>query len=635
MKRLLVLLMTCAALLFPQSIRADDEIDYTINSYEGVLRIHEDNSATFEQVVTYSYDSSFNGQYVTLGVAGNMPDDFGITGEPLVQVEKNGQSVADAETLLEDMGDGYRLKIYNGGYSGDWVEISVIWRLENMTFPYQDVAELNWKPISDWDQSIDKVTFTVVTDKATKKSQLWGHRGYFKATPEVYYDNAGSYTLTAHDVDGVLELHAYWDNSILSPSVTRLSGKALPRIKKTEGAIEKKSQLLILFFGSAVPIGVLVLMLFQVWRFISVKKELDLYAPKLGATRLYEVPEDLPPLVLARDVYHVRFKELTDAPKDGNLRFDNTVQAVLLDLLDRGVLTLANNQAEPSLTIENLDKTTSSDLAFLNMAFGSKLTLPLSRLFDDFQYDKDTTKRLRKQFSGSKLEKEVRKSSQAVQGLINSRVSDIDKAVKKEIEKLTLPAIYRKLTTQESRKLQTASGLGCLLAVMTGGISFYFMVKGHIFLLLYMFMTLVIIGLTAILTRLSKPYTELGVVTADGAHRLEQWQSFRRMIKEINTFKAVELEGLVVWNRLLVYAALFGYADKVEKYLRVNHIRLPEQFENLDLRILRHQMLLSTNHFVTTSNNASVASNFSVSSGGSSGSGGFSGGGGGGGGGSF
>lgn len=634
-KKLLSFLTILLALLFSQNVRADDEVDYSITSYEGTLQIHEDNSATFKQVVSYHYDSSFNGQYVTLGIAGDVPDNFDISKPPLVQAETNGQQVTDTNTQLEDLGDGYRLKIYNGGYSGDTVVISVVWDLVNMTYPYQDVAELNWKPISDWDETIDKVTFTVQTDKTAKKSNLWGHRGYFKESPQKYWDGNGSYTLEAHDVDGVFELHGYWDASILNASVVRLPEKALPRIKKTEVAIEQKSKILLVIFSAIVPVGLVILLIIQVWRFIGVKKVLDHFRPKLGATRLYEVPEDLSPLALTYDLYQVAFKDLTENPKGNKIHFDNAVQAVILDLLDRGALTVNKEGSIPSLSIVNLDVCTSSDVAFLDMAFGNHLTLALDKLFGDFQYDNDITKRLRKEYSGSQLEKEVRKSSQGIRSRITAKVSAIDKAVKKELKQLKFPKIYRKMTNQESRKLQSASGFGCLALLVTGGLTFYFIIKGHLLALLYLLMTLGILVMTLILTRLSKPYVTLGVLTEEGSPRLEKWQSFERMIRDINTFEVVELEGIVVWNRLLVYATLFGYANKVENYLKVNHISLPEQFENIDTRFLRHQMILSTNHFVSTSSNVTAASNFSVSSGGSSGGGGFSGGGGGGGGGSF
>ncbi|WP_162011618.1 DUF2207 domain-containing protein [Streptococcus sp. S784/96/1] len=628
-------LIIVIVLLFSQSAKADDEIDYSIISYEGALQIHEDNTATFEQVITYDYDSSFNGQYVSLGLAGNVPEHFDIASKPLVHVEKNNQVIADAETILEPLSDGYRLKIYNAGISGDLVEISVTWKLVNIIFPYQDVAELNWKPISDWDETIDRVTFTVTTDKPTKISNIWGHRGYFKTPPKKYWDGNGRYTLEAHDVDDVLELHGYWDSNILNLSVPRLSEKALPRIEKTEQKIEKKSQLLLVIFGRVVPIAIACLTGISLWRFAKVKKGLDRYRSKIGKTRLYEVPEDLSPLLLANDVYQVTFKDIVKSPEEGEFHFEHVVQAMILDLIDRGIVSVDKETSVPTLSIVNLDHCTSSDVAFLDMAFGNRLSVTLDKLFDDFQYDSTIMKRLKKQYSGSQLETEVRKSSQKMAHRIRAMSSAIDKAVTKELATLHLPKIYRPMTSQESKKLHEASGLGCFFSLITFGLTIYFVMKVHMLALLYLLITVVSFGLIFLLGRLTKPYTTLGVITEEGMVRLEKWQSFERMIKEFNTFNAVELEGLVLWNRLLVYATLFGYASKIEHYLNVNHIALPEQFGNIDIGLIRHQMILSTNHFVSTSNHVTTASNFSVSSGGRSGGGGFSGGGGGGGGGSF
>lgn len=635
MKKLLGILMVFIALLFSQKVKADGEIEYRIVSYEGDLRIHEDNRATFKQEVTYEYESPFNGQYVTLGSAGEMPDGFSITGEPKITVDNNGLRVFDTPSYLEDLGDGYRLKIYNAGIGGDRVTISVVWELVNMTYPYQDVAELNWKPISDWDESIDRVTFTVATDKPTKTSNLWGHRGYFKETPRIETDGEGAYTITARDVDGVLELHGYWDSSVLNLSVPHLSEKALPRIEKTEAAIEKKSHLLLVIFGRAVPIAMVCLTGLSLWRFVKVKKGLDRYQSKLGKTKLYEVPEDLSPLLLANDVYQVTFKDIVESPKEEALHFEHVVQAMILDLIDRRIVSVDKETSVPTLNIVNLDHCTSSDVAFLDIAFGNRLSVTLDKLFDDFQYDPNIMKRLKKQYSGSQLETEVRKSSQEMNRRIKTMSSAIDKAVTKEMTALDLPKIYRPMTSQESKKLHEASSLGCFFSLITFGVTIYFVMKVHMLALLYLAITVFSFGLIVLLGRLTKPYTTLGVITEEGRERLEKWQSFERMIKEINTFNAVELEGLVLWNRLLVYATLYGYASKVEDYLKVNHIALPEQFGDMDLHLIRHQMMLSTNHFVSTSDHVTTASTFSVSSGGSSGGGGFSGGGGGGGGGSF
>ena len=49
------------------SVQVNAEVDYSISHYDGVLEIHNDNSADFIQKITYQFDSSYNGQIVTLG----------------------------------------------------------------------------------------------------------------------------------------------------------------------------------------------------------------------------------------------------------------------------------------------------------------------------------------------------------------------------------------------------------------------------------------------------------------------------------------------------------------------------------------------------------------------------------------
>lgn len=57
---------------------------------------------------------------------------------------------------------------------------------------------------------------------------------------------------------------------------------------------------------------------------------------------------------------------------------------------------------------------TDEEAAFLDMAFGNKVTLPVDQLFSQYHYDADTIKQLKKTYKGKKLEQEVRQSSEQV-----------------------------------------------------------------------------------------------------------------------------------------------------------------------------------------------------------------------------
>jgi len=115
-----------------------------------------------------------------------------------------------------------------------------------------------------------------------------------------------------------------------------------------------------------------------------------------------------------------------------------------------------------------------------------------------------------------------------------------------------------------------------------------------------------------------------------------QWMAFRNMIESIPNFNQAELESVVLWNRILVYATLYGQSKKVSQVLQNHQISLP--YEDWDTLVW---LTSSSNTFLDGStlmgyvDNSYSVSNFSINS--SDGNGGFDGGGfsGGGGGGGF
>ncbi len=42
---------------------------------------------------------------------------------------------------------------------------------------------------------------------------------------------------------------------------------------------------------------------------------------------------------------------------------------------------------------------------------------------------------------------------------------------------------------------------------------------------------------------------------------------FSNMLRDIAHLDKTEIEGIILWNRLLVYATLFGYADRVSRVM--------------------------------------------------------------------
>ena len=105
------------------------------------------------------------------------------------------------------------------------------------------------------------------------------------------------------------------------------------------------------------------------------------------------------------------------------------------------------------------------------------------------------------------------------------------------------------------------------------------------------------------------------------------------MLRDIAHLSQTEVEGIILWNRILVYATLFGYAEKVSQTLKGRDIQLEEtNLESFFFSNISTGFATGFSNVDISLNPPSSSSYFSLSSGIS---GGFSGGGGGGGGGSF
>lgn len=112
-------------------------------------------------------------------MVGKLFDNFDINNKLQVEVLINGK-VRKVSYQIEDLEDGYCLKVFNGGEVGDIVKVNVQWKLKNVLFMYKDVGEFNWIFISDWDKMLEKVDFWILIDKKVVFFCFWGYLGYFK-----------------------------------------------------------------------------------------------------------------------------------------------------------------------------------------------------------------------------------------------------------------------------------------------------------------------------------------------------------------------------------------------------------------------------------------------------------------------
>lgn len=628
MKRFLLMISLIWSLVCTITIaHADDEVRYSIESYVGHLQLQEDSQATFTQEITYQFQTGYHGQYVTLGSADPLPKGFKIHRHPEVEAYVDGEKreIRVEETDLED---GRQLKIYNARIVGGMVKIKVKWKIDHLLTFYKDIAELNWFPISDGDEKVAKLDF-YVDGLDAKQGKLYAHTGYFNPPAHVERTETGYHIWTKDfPKNGKLELHGYWPmtEALRRDQANEINkGNGKEKFLKKEKSIEQKTFFYRTLLLKVVPIVsvLLFILAFIPWirYFISTRTRRI-----AKGVRLYEPPQNLPPLVLAKALYQLDFERMVMSREKGQLKFNHLIQATILDLIDRRNIRLTRDENGETLTCLHYEGLADFELKFIEMIFDQESAINISEVFSKYKIDKVA---LKKDFRAAKSDTQrdrIRKIGNEVQSLLKKDAQQLSKGVEKEIAKLGLPSYFRDLSEKE----EALSKTGCAL---------------HFWLLLILFVSMCFLSfgfgshlssfyfwMIVLLVVFFIPFYILVKIREEHLQSLEnldaqfEWMAFRNMIESIPNFNQAELESVVLWNRILVYATMYGQAKKVSQVLKNHQISLP--YENWDTVVW---LTTSSNSFLDGSTLMSYAddsysvSSFSTNS--SDGSGGFDGGG--------
>ncbi|MBJ8325794.1 DUF2207 domain-containing protein [Streptococcus pacificus] len=631
MKRIILILFAALFFLFNESTYAD--VSYSIPYYSGELIIHEDNTANFKQIIDYDFDSSYNGQIVTLGQAGKMPEGFYIDPNPVVTVYHNNILV-NSEQEVTDLGDGYSLKIYNKGQKGDKVVVVVEWQLKEILFAYQDIAELNWVPISDWDRTLKQVDFTVKTDFISEDQNLYAHTGFGKRQPTITSEE-NAYHLIATNVSNRLELHGYWEGSPVSTEF-KLPTTRKEDFNRLENDIAFKQAAIHSLLDRAFPIAIGFLAILAIFFFLLFKRHVEKHHHFNKKSHLFNLPDDLPPLIVAKYIYEKTLKSELNQTSSymGKISFENLLKASLLDLIDRQILTVSQDK---ELSIVSKDRASAFERELITFAFGEKEKIAINQLFSTFLFNKHDIKALKKSYKGEELTEKINHLGDRFNHKLESKLNKIDQLVAEAIENKALEKIKRDFLPSDLKYYRLSLGASVLGLILSIVALIIVVIIGNVispYSLVYLASIILVITMISYFAQRKKVMADFGFLEARGHDVLQDWVSFNNMLRDIRKFDQVEIEAVVIWNRILIYATLLGFAQKVEKYLSTVHPQFVENSLYQSYLFISPQLSRQTKAVMSSNSYAVEASHFSVSSGGSSG-GGFSGGGGGGGGGAF
>lgn len=191
----------------------------------------------------------------------------------------------------------------------------------------------------------------------------------------------------------------------------------------------------------------------------------------------------------------------------------------------------------------------------------------------------------------------------------------------------------RSLNFYEEQKLKGMPLLASLLGIILGMLCIYFEV-GFLFIIYF------IIAIASLIY-----FVSIQKKTKFGREEYEKWSALKRFLKDFGKFDTKDLPDMILWQKFLVYAYVFGCADELEKTMKIKIAEMGDvpmagyyyDPTFTDMLIFSHVMNRTINHSFNTAYSArSAASSGNYSSGGgfgggfSSGGGSFGGGGGGG-----
>ena len=464
-------------------------------------------------------------------------------------------------------------------------------------------------------------------------TDMYVHTGYFGQSATID-ENRGVYQIQLSHLPSrkKVELHGYWHRQALHQAAEDpRATDYLKTFQAVEEEIVAKSQFYHRLGEVYLPLLALFLLILSGIFYLIFRMKIRPSQAFPKDARLYEAPQDLAPLIVAANIFAVDMREV-DPTSSGraHLKFENLVQATLLDLMDRGYIELLGTADKPIL--KPIPKKGLSDFErkFLQMAFGDHKQAAVADLFESYQISEDLYKNKK-----SADEARIRQIGNRIKNRFSTNLNILSEQVLREIQELNLLDHYRPLKRGEKFLFWaalTASVLAFVLSLLT---FFVYLIKLDGFIWFYLPLAVIASVLTVLLGRAWQLYQRDGVLSDEGAHDFYLWNSFANMLRDIARLYNTEVEGLILWNRLLVYATLFGYADRVSRVMKLRQISLENASMNSYLQYNLHPIFYASSHsFSNYGHIASTASHFSVSSGGGAG-GGFSGGGGGGGGGAF
>ena len=492
-------------------------------------------------------------------------------------------------------------------------EYKIQYTVEDAIAKYQDKAELYWQFVGeDFEVNAQKVMGTItLPQSATSKDEIrvWGHTEDLNGEIYVVDSNTIEFEVDGRNAGNFIEVRTLFPTEMITSTNRGANKERLQEVIQeetvwAEEANQKRQMRQNIRNGIAIIEGVIAILLCIVLikairEKLKKAKGLKKIEPTQEIMYFREMPrEDATP---AEALYLLKKQTMPFISTEIGKIFS----ATLLDL-----------SLKKCISFEVVKNEKGKEEIYLDLKEGTTVTLTkeegviLKFLIEAFDgKDKITVK---------ELERYIQKSQTKVVKLKD----DIDKWVPSRLQELEL---QDKKEKEEYAKYNSQFGgnvVGLIFSILIGVITAMELTP----LVLIAVIPLVILEIIH-LGVISHVQSKINVFTQKGVDEIEKWKGLKKYMEEFSMLDKKELPEIVLWERFLVYATVFGIAQKVLKQLKIVYPNIEEMAEINNYTYL--YFMMHTNFSTSFSNAVSTSMSSSYSSA-TGGGGGFSGGGGGG-----
>ncbi|WP_125584012.1 DUF2207 domain-containing protein [Levilactobacillus cerevisiae] len=596
---LILLSIFWSGILSPVTAKAAD--NYTISPFQINAKILKNGDANVTETMTYHFEADYYGAY-------NIQDIRGIQGGSSTSVSyqlNKGRLVTARASKTKNIGtylvsqtkQRIKVKLYRPVNVDDQLKVIYRFHLRGVVKNYRDTAELNWKMIGKaWEVPLNNVKLTIqLPERNIKGLQAWTHgplSGYTYVNP-----GAGRIIMKVanNPANSFVESHLLFPKQVTSLNQNRsnqLRKKAAQQqeAKLAATANEQRAKLrlrqLIGYWG--------LLLLIIASTIISwwwLKRHPSSHNPNpIPLNHFFEVP----------DISPAQSEALLDfrAPNSDALTGD------IMAAAGRHEITITTDQLDQDHNeVVRFTQVKPADNAFLQQCFATLGNQNNSFTLTDLEDFSENDKKGHVGDWFQKWQDQIISSVMAYQNSAN--------------------ILYR----------QRMWWFAISITVLTAFWLVFAFVIGHTELICAIAVSILL--LSAVWGYVFR-HKNVQRYNKHGLQLANEVQGFQRMLKDIGHFNTAKIGDLVLWEKILPYAAAFGLSKQVTEQLSFDFGRETIRTTMVDFYPIYYAVSLgqplantisrSLGNSIQTADSSSFASSASGRSGGFSGGGGFGGG---------